>query len=267
MWIQRAARVSAGHAWRIAFVLAGLLAASLVYGEIGGRTGAQVALAVFLVVLAVAWPRRSRGQAWSQLVPPGRRRRRLAALEAELAQARASLEEEAAEREHADAELLRVETALRELGEASAAQAAAAAGRIAEANAQLAMLERVRAADQARLADELRARARAVVELEQALQVEVAARRRAEAAAVAAEERAAALAADPASDTGPHVAFFALGGRYRLVAREGPAPSPGTPVVLPDGGVLVVAKVGRSPLPGDTRRCAFLGGPAGGRSG
>ena len=266
MWIQRAARVSAGNAWRIALVLAGLLAASLVYGEIGGSVGAEIALAIFLVVLVVAWPRPRAGLS-GRTVPWRRRRRRISELESELAYGRSGLDELAGEREERQGELREREAAQRELEAEAASRAAAAAGQLAEARGQLAAVERARAAEVERLCDELRVRTRAVTALERALEVEVAARVRAEAQLASAEAR---IAGAPPDDSGPHLALVARAGGYRLVARDGPAPLPGAAVELPGAGVFTVSKLGRSPLPGDSRRCACLGrpiGPGGGEAG
>jgi hypothetical protein len=44
---------------------------------------------------------------------------------------------------------------------------------------------------------------------------------------------------------------------YELVEREGDPPSVGD-VVEEDGGRMTVVKVGSSPLPGDSRRCAYV---------
>ena len=56
-----------------------------------------------------------------------------------------------------------------------------------------------------------------------------------------------------------HVVLVQLGDRYELVEREGPPPPGGATLELPElcDGLLVVAGSGRSPLPGDTRPCAF----------
>ena len=50
---------------------------------------------------------------------------------------------------------------------------------------------------------------------------------------------------------------FAAGDGYRLLERDGPAPSPGTDVELEDGRYRCVRVTG-SPLPSDRRRCALL---------
>jgi hypothetical protein len=55
------------------------------------------------------------------------------------------------------------------------------------------------------------------------------------------------------------LAFVSTPQGYRLVDGPGAAPSIGDTVELA-GGVFRVDKVGPSPLPGDTRRCAYLAG-------
>jgi hypothetical protein len=67
---------------------------------------------------------------------------------------------------------------------------------------------------------------------------------------------APALREPNAVDERSHLAF-APGERYRLVEREGPAPAPGVEIEL-DGRAYTVARLARSPLPGDTRRCVLL---------
>jgi hypothetical protein len=57
-----------------------------------------------------------------------------------------------------------------------------------------------------------------------------------------------------------HLLFFASRGGYTLTERAGPSPAPGEEVEL-DGVTYGVTKRGRAPLPGDTRRCAFLVAP------
>ena len=44
---------------------------------------------------------------------------------------------------------------------------------------------------------------------------------------------------------------------YRLLQRDGPPPDRGAALEL-DDGILVVLRLGPSPLPGDRRRCAYL---------
>lgn len=53
------------------------------------------------------------------------------------------------------------------------------------------------------------------------------------------------------------VALVASPDGYRLLQREGPPPERGASVEF-DGGMLVVLRLGPSPLPGDRRRCAYL---------
>ena len=53
-----------------------------------------------------------------------------------------------------------------------------------------------------------------------------------------------------------HLLFVRNGSGYRLVEREGPAPGVGSPIEL--DRLFAVTKLGRSPLPGDRRRCAYL---------
>ena len=57
---------------------------------------------------------------------------------------------------------------------------------------------------------------------------------------------------------GGHVLFVAAADGYRLVERDGDAPTQGE-VVDVDGVRRRVLRVGPSPLPGDGRRCAFVG--------
>ena len=44
---------------------------------------------------------------------------------------------------------------------------------------------------------------------------------------------------------------------YRLLQRDGPPPERGAVLAL-DDGMLVVLRLGPSPLPGDRRRCAYM---------
>jgi hypothetical protein len=59
---------------------------------------------------------------------------------------------------------------------------------------------------------------------------------------------------------GTHVLFIWHSSGYQLLSREGRVPEAGTEITLNEhgGGRYLVSKVGPSPLPGDTRRCAFL---------
>ena len=72
------------------------------------------------------------------------------------------------------------------------------------------------------------------------------------------EERELALAqAEAASaEPAPRLAFVP-GSEYRLVDLEHEGGAEGVMVSL-DGEAYVVARIGRSPLPGDDRRCAYL---------
>ncbi|HUQ22142.1 MAG TPA: hypothetical protein VM049_03935 [Gaiellaceae bacterium] len=54
------------------------------------------------------------------------------------------------------------------------------------------------------------------------------------------------------------VAFVPSPDGYGLLEREGGPPEAGAAVEL-DGEILVVLRLGPSPLPGDRRRCAYLG--------
>ena len=54
-----------------------------------------------------------------------------------------------------------------------------------------------------------------------------------------------------------HLLFVPTAKRYLLVERQGPPPDTGDEVALSEGS-FVVGKVGRSPLPGEPRVCAFL---------
>jgi hypothetical protein len=59
---------------------------------------------------------------------------------------------------------------------------------------------------------------------------------------------------------GTHVLFIWHSSGYQLLSREGRVPGAGTEITLNEhgGGRYLVSKVGPSPLPGDTRRFAFL---------
>ena len=62
-----------------------------------------------------------------------------------------------------------------------------------------------------------------------------------------------------AGKTERHLLFVSTSRGYRLVEREGPPPSAGHAVAMPDAsGSFLVAKVGPSPLPNDDRICAYL---------
>ena len=81
------------------------------------------------------------------------------------------------------------------------------------------------------------------------------------------DEKAGTAGADGSSadqtredDGTAHLLFVANGSRYGLLLRDGPVPDLHAEIVLTDAfeGRFRVCKVGRSPLPGDPRRCAFL---------
>jgi hypothetical protein len=56
-----------------------------------------------------------------------------------------------------------------------------------------------------------------------------------------------------------HLLFVSTSDGYRLVEGEGPPPSAGHAVAMPDApGSFLVAKLGPSPLPNDDRICAYL---------
>ena len=54
-----------------------------------------------------------------------------------------------------------------------------------------------------------------------------------------------------------HVLFVPTPRRYLLLERQGPPPGAGTELSLSEGS-FVVGKVGRAPVPGERRACAFL---------
>jgi hypothetical protein len=55
-----------------------------------------------------------------------------------------------------------------------------------------------------------------------------------------------------------HLRFCATEAGYELSVAEGPPPRANTVVECPEHGREVVLKLGRSPLPADDRRCAYL---------
>lgn len=74
---------------------------------------------------------------------------------------------------------------------------------------------------------------------------------------------AEAVAEDPRHEVLPSVeclAFAPTTEGYRLVLLD-TVPEPGETLALPDVGERVVLRVGRSPLPGDTRMCAYVEEP------
>jgi hypothetical protein len=65
---------------------------------------------------------------------------------------------------------------------------------------------------------------------------------------------------EPDSKAAPgHLIYAQLPGRYVLVERDGAPPEPDMLLELSEFGeeIVLVDRVGRSPLPGDTRPCAF----------
>ena len=62
---------------------------------------------------------------------------------------------------------------------------------------------------------------------------------------------------EPAART--HLVFAQLPERYALAERDGAPPQPGSELELPELSErrLIVATIGGSPFPADTRRCAF----------
>ena len=57
---------------------------------------------------------------------------------------------------------------------------------------------------------------------------------------------------------GRYLLFVWTPGGYRLEEREGQPPAPGSEVELDDGRRERVTKIAPSPLPGDSRPCAYL---------
>ena len=62
--------------------------------------------------------------------------------------------------------------------------------------------------------------------------------------------------AAPEPEAATHLLYVARDG-WQLVERDGPVP-PLDAAVDVDGEALVVTRIGRSPLPGDPRACAYL---------
>jgi hypothetical protein len=56
-----------------------------------------------------------------------------------------------------------------------------------------------------------------------------------------------------------HVIYAQVAGRYVLIERGGEPPEPDAIVELPEvgGETVLVGRVGKSPLPGNSRPCAF----------
>ncbi len=62
----------------------------------------------------------------------------------------------------------------------------------------------------------------------------------------------------PAPVQAGHVLVVSAPDGYRLLQRDGPPPDRSAALAL-EGGAFLVLRLGPSPLPGDRRRCAFLG--------
>ena len=120
-------------------------------------------------------------------------------------------------------------------------------------------------------AAEMEERLRAIAEgLERAVSTvskRLAARRDAEQRAILVVARlveGVTLLAERASPPSPpvrqdqHLRFCATEAGYELSVAEGPPPRANTVVECPEHGREVVLKLGRSPLPADDRRCAYL---------
>jgi chromosome segregation ATPase len=117
--------------------------------------------------------------------------------------------------------------------------------RLAEADAQLSHARAVLAERELELERERAATRRA--------ELEIAAWRRRSESASANVEHAVSVADAPAG----HVRLLALADGYRMSVSEDPCPRRGDHVAV-DEKPFVVVRTGRSPLPGDQRRCAFL---------
>ncbi len=83
-----------------------------------------------------------------------------------------------------------------------------------------------------------------------------------EVAALSAAANAGGETRAPVAEAAAHLLFVPDSGRYLLLEREGGPPIVGALVELEhedeDGGAFVVAKLSRSPFPGDRRPCAYL---------
>ncbi len=55
-----------------------------------------------------------------------------------------------------------------------------------------------------------------------------------------------------------HILFVSKSSGYELIERDGEPPPVGAEIELDEGERLFVSRVGRSPLPGDPRPCAYL---------
>jgi hypothetical protein len=98
------------------------------------------------------------------------------------------------------------------------------------------------------------------------LSLENARRPAAESASLEGAESATPGAGQTTEEANPgegHLLFVPTTTGYRLVERNGPAPPDGDRVELPEqGATFRVAKLGASPLPHDTRVCAYLDRPS-----
>ena len=83
-------------------------------------------------------------------------------------------------------------------------------------------------------------------------------RKRAQAERLLRRLRARELPAQTADPGLGHLVLVRIADGYELVERDGDVPPPGAPLELPGIGAeaFVVERIGRSPLPGDPRRCA-----------
>jgi chromosome segregation ATPase len=170
-------------------------------------------------------------------------REELSGREAELASLR---EELAARAERAEAAAGQAADLRRELT-AREASLAARARALADTEEEARRLERLRvelAERETQLDEERRSLARSRDELAGAVATA--------SAGLGIGERPSAEAAGPEA----HLLFVPSGGSYRLIDVDGPAPAPGD-VVEADGVAYLITRVGRSPLPGDARRCAY----------
>jgi hypothetical protein len=60
------------------------------------------------------------------------------------------------------------------------------------------------------------------------------------------------------NDAARHLLFVTKPTGYELAEREGDPPATGSTIELDDAGRFEVVKIGTSPLPGDSRLCAYL---------
>jgi chromosome segregation ATPase len=117
--------------------------------------------------------------------------------------------------------------------------------RLAETDAQLSRAREVLAERELDLERERAATRRA--------ELEIAALRRRSESVSASVEQAVSVAEAPAG----HVRLLALADGYRMSVSDDPCPRRGEHVAV-DEKPFVVVRTGRSPFPGDQRRCAFL---------